>query len=269
MIQRWLGPVAKRKWGAQKMKKALLVGVGIAAMGIAPSYAADLAARPVYTKAPVVAPVYNWGGFYIGFNAGGGSSHICQNVTNSLGIPIPAAPSAGCHDATGGLVGGQIGYRWQVSNWVFGVEGQGNWADFRGNNISTVFPTDINRSRIDAFGLLTGQVGYAWNNALFYVKGGGAVTADKYDIFDLTSGALFSSARETRWGGTVGAGFEYGFAPNWSVGVEYDHLFMGNRNISFTTPGGIFDGTDRIRQDVDMGLVRVNYRWGGPVIGKY
>jgi outer membrane immunogenic protein len=26
---------------------------------------------------------------------------------------------------------------------------------------------------------------------------------------------------------------------------------------------------DNIKQDVDMGTLRVNYRWGGPVIGKY
>jgi outer membrane immunogenic protein len=26
---------------------------------------------------------------------------------------------------------------------------------------------------------------------------------------------------------------------------------------------------DRISQNVDMGLVRLNYRWGGPVIAKY
>jgi outer membrane immunogenic protein len=52
--------------------------------------------------------------------------------------------------------------------------------------------------------------------------------------------------------------------------VEYDHLFMGNRNVSFTsTPGGVFTRTDNIRQDADMGTVRVNYRWGGPVVGKY
>ena len=33
-------------------------------------------------------------------------------------------------------------------------------------------------SKIDAFGLFTGQVGYAVNNVLFYVKGGAAVTSD-------------------------------------------------------------------------------------------
>jgi outer membrane immunogenic protein len=254
------------------MKKFLLGTVGLVVLGMAaPASAADLAARP-YTKAPppMVAPIYDWTGFYIGANGGGGTSRKCWDlVTTPGGVPVfPFAPE-GCHNATGGTAGGQIGYRWQATNWVFGVEAQGNWADFRGDNVSLFFPTDRNRSRIDAFGLFTGQVGYAWNNVLFYVKGGAAVTADKHDIFEIPTGALFSSARETRWGGTVGAGLEYGFAPNWSVGIEYDHLFMGNRNITFTTPAGVFDGTDRIRQDVDMGLVRVNYRWGGPIIAKY
>ena len=254
------------------MKKFLLATVGLVALGMAaPASAADLAARP-YTKAPppVVAPIYDWSGFYIGANGGGGTSRKCWDlVTTPAGIPI-APFREGCHDATGGTAGGQIGYRWQAASWVFGLEAQGNWADFRGDNVSLFFPADRNRSRIDAFGLFTGQVGYAWNNVLFYVKGGAAVTEDKYDIFAIPSGVLLSSgARETRWGGTVGAGLEFGFAPNWSVGVEYDHLFMGNRNITFTTPTGLFDGTDRIRQDVDLVTVRVNYRFGGPVIARY
>ena len=279
MIQRWLGPVAKRKWGAQKMKKALLVGVGIAAMGIAPSYAADLAARPVYTKAPVVAPVYNWGGFYIGFNAGGGSSHICQNVTNSLGIPIPAAPSAGCHDATGALVGGQIGYRRQVTNWVFGVEAQGDWANLKGSNTSLIGTFGgfafANQTKIDAIGLFTGQVGYVWNNVLWYLKGGAAVGHNKYNGIVLTTvgafpaGTAFDQATDTRWGGAVGTGFEIGFAPHWSVAVEYDHLFMGSGSASYFTPAGGFDRTHSIKEDVDMGTVRVNYTFGGPLVAKY
>jgi len=44
-------------------------------------------------------------------------------------LPWPVAPfREGCHDATGGVVGGQIGYRWQSASWVFGVEAQGDWA---------------------------------------------------------------------------------------------------------------------------------------------
>jgi outer membrane immunogenic protein len=67
----------------------------------------------------------------------------------------------------------------------------------------------------------------------------------------------------------VGVGLEYGFAPNWSFGFEYDHLFMGARDVSFTTPGGAFDGTDRIRQDVDLFTARINYKFGGPVVARY
>ncbi len=268
------------KAGDKGMKKFLLGTVGLVALGLAPASAADLAARP-YTRAPVpmIAALYDWSGVYIGINGGGGWSRKCWDLTsNAIGAVVTTFPSPvaeGCHNATGGTVGGQIGYRWQASSWVFGLEAQGNWADFKGSNTSLFFlptlttPGFTNQSRIDAFGLFTGQIGYAWNNVLVYVKGGGAVTDDKYRTFTIPGGILADSARETRWGGTVGAGIEYAFAPNWSVGFEYDHLFMGTRNVTFTTPAGLFSATDRIRQDVDIGLVRINYRWGGPVIAKY
>ena len=100
-----------------------------------------------------------------------------------LGLRHPAAlrRAEGCHDATGGIVGGQIGYRWQAGTWVFGLEAQGDWADFSGRNTSlAVSAFTATTPSIDAFGLFTGQIGYAWNNALLYVKGGAAVTDDRY-----------------------------------------------------------------------------------------
>jgi len=247
------------------MKKLLLGVVGLVAFGVAaPAVAADLAARP-YTKAPpMIAAIYDWSGFYIGANGGGASSRKCWDINNAGG----AAVREGCHDATGAVAGGQIGYRWQSAGWVFGVEAQGDWADLKGSNASLFAPGTTNQSKVGALGLFTGQVGYAWSNVLWYVKGGAAVTDDKYKGF--IGGVQFDQASETRWGGAVGTGIEVGFAPNWSVGVEYDHLFMGNRNITFTTtPGGAVSRTDNIRQDVDMGTVRLNYRWGGPVVPKY
>ena len=246
------------------MKKFLLATVALVALA-APAAAADLAARP-YTKAPppMLPPLYDWSGFYIGVNGGWGSSRKCWDLV----VPGFGTAPEGCHDATGGTAGGQIGYRWQAGTWVFGLEGQGNWADFKGSNLSQQFLGVTNQSRIDAFGLFTGQVGYAWNNVLLYVKGGGAVVADRYRTF--FAGALASSSNDdTHWGGTVGAGLEYGFAPNWSAGIEYDHLFMQDHTATFTTPVGLFFKNDRIRQDVDLVTVRVNYKFGGPVIAKY
>jgi outer membrane immunogenic protein len=247
------------------MKRFLLGAVGLVTLGLAvPAAAADLPAR-TYTKAPAIVPVavYDWSGFYVGANGGWGSSHKCWDLTTPAGTFVLAE---GCHDATGGVAGGQVGYRWQSSAFVFGLEAQGDWADLRGSNISLFIPAFTNHSKIDAFGLFTGQVGYAWNNVLAYVKGGAAVTSDRYN--GLLGGVTFDSASETRWGGAVGVGIEVGFAPGWSVAVEYDHLFMGSRNVSFNVLG-VFDRRDNIRQDVDMGTVRVNYTFGGPVVARY
>ncbi len=154
---------------------------------------------------------------------------------------------------------------------MFGLEAQGNWADLSGTNTSLIFPLASNRSRIDAIGLFTGQIGYSWNTFLLYVKGGAAVTNDKYEGFTTLTGVVHDSTNETRWGGVVGIGGEFAFSPNWSLALEYDHLFMGTRDLTFygiTTPF-VFSRTDSIRQDVDMFTVRLNYRFGGPVIAKY
>jgi len=254
------------------MKKFWMGIAGLALLGTAgTASAADMA-----VKAPPPAPlpvIYNWSGFYIGANGGGAWSHKCWDVTNFLG-PI-AAFREGCHDASGGVVGGQIGYRWQSAGWVFGLEAQGDWADLTGSNVSLFIPNWTNNSKIQAIGLFTGQVGYAWNNFLWYVKGGAAVTDDKFRGTVTATGVLFDSVSDTRWGGVVGTGVEFGFAPNWSVALEYDHLFMGHRDVTFISagvlggiPAGAVFRTDSIRQDVDMVTARINYRfnWGGPPV---
>src|SRR5439155_561763 len=86
---------------------------------------------------------------------------------------------------------------------------------------------------------------YDWSGFYIGVNGGGASARSTWDL--------------------VGGGLEYGFAPNWSVGVEYNHIFLQDKDVSFA----LVPTTDRIRQDVDMGLVRLNYKFGGPLIGRY
>jgi outer membrane immunogenic protein len=249
------------------MKKVLLVTASLIALGAAaPAIAADLAARP-YTKAPAyVAAVYDWSGFYIGANGGWGSSRNGWDILPLAGGTFPE----GSNNANGGTIGGQVGYRWQAGTWVFGVEAQGNWADFKGSNISLFNNAFRNESKTNAFGLFTGQVGYAANNFLLYVKGGAAVTSNSYRSYNVATNALAGSTSDnTRWGGTIGVGAEYAFAPNWSVALEYDHLFMQDKTYTFTQPNGAFFANDRIRQDVDLVTARLNYKFGGPVVAKY
>lgn len=263
------------------MKNLVSAALGLAALSVAalsPASAADLAARP-YTKAPppMIAAVYDWSGFYIGINGGGGWSRKCWDTTTPVTIVgaavvvVPPGPE-GCHDASGGVVGGQLGYRWQSGAWVFGLEGQGDWSNIRGSNASIYAPFAgaSNRTKIDAIGLITGQVGYAWNNVLFYVKGGAMGVSDKYQGYVTATNVVFDRASETRYGGAVGAGIDFGITPNIVLGVDYMHGFLGSRDITFTSvTTGLLSRTDRIRQDVDLVTARLSYKFGGPVIAKY
>lgn len=252
------------------MKTLLLGTVGLIAF-VTSATAADMATRP-YTKAPAAIAMYDWSGFYIGANGGWGTSHKCWDFSNAAGAFNVAE---GCHDATGGTAGGQVGYRFQSSSIVAGIEAQGNWANFLGSNVSIPFPAVVNETRVDAFATFTGQIGYAWNNTLLYLKGGAALTSDRYRGYLTATGMQISNVvDDTRWGGLIGVGLEYGFAPNWSAGVEYTHMFMQDRFIAFTNsgtlaPAGTAYAYDRIHQDVDLITVRVNYRWGGAVVAKY
>src|SRR6185437_16936806 len=181
-------PETRERDQEMEMNKLLLVAAGAIVLGLtSQASAADLAARHYTTAPTLVSPIYNWSGFYVGINGGGGSSHNCWDFLTPAVLVPPLGPITpeGCHNSTGGTVGGQIGYRWQATNWVFGLEAQGNWADFSGSNTTFLGGNplggdNILTTKIDAFGLFTGQVGYAWNNVLAYVKGGAAVVDFKY-----------------------------------------------------------------------------------------
>ncbi len=115
------------------MKSFLLATVGLVALvGIAaPASAADMAvkARP---PAPVLAPIYDWTGFYIGANGGWGQSRNCWDFVDAWLASSSVRAAATGPEAS---FGGQIGYRWQANQWVFGVEAQGDWADLSNTRV--------------------------------------------------------------------------------------------------------------------------------------
>ena len=183
------------------MKKFLLGTIGLVALGMAaPALAADMAVKAA--PVPYVAPIYDWSGFYIGGNGGWASSRNCWSI-----VPLAGTAFAdGCNDRSGGVLGGQIGYRWQASQWVFGLEAQGDWANLTGSHISILNPAFTTGTRVNGIGLFTGQIGYAWNAALLYLKGGAAVTDNSAFINTTLGGVGIVSASATRWGGALGFG---------------------------------------------------------------
>jgi opacity protein-like surface antigen len=229
-------------------------------------------------KAPVVASIYDWNGFYVGGNVGGGISSKNWEFFDEFGTStqngLPGFAGEGTHAASGPIAGGQVGYRLQYGRAVFGVEAQGNWANLKDKNESFLSfgPFgDVNNTQINSLGIFTGQVGYTAFDTLLYVKGGAVVVKERYDVTDFATGILKSSLNDTRWGAAVGAGLEYGFTPNWIAGIDYVHGFLGTKTLNFPDliNGGLYE-TERIRQRLDLVTLRLNYKFGpGVVVAKY
>jgi outer membrane immunogenic protein len=238
------------------MKKVLLTGVALAALGCGSAFAADLPARrgaPVKAE-PMMAYGYNWSGFYVGAHGGGGWSDKCF---------VFAGTSEGCHDGDGWLAGGQVGYNIQTGQFVFGVEFSGSWADITGSHVLPAAAPDTYHSDVNSIFLLTGRVGMTFDRMLLYVTGGGAWVRDK---FEYVTGGVGESVKQNRTGWTVGGGIEFGLTPNWSLAAQYNYVDLGNKDVTF--PVNAF--TETVDQQLHLATVRLNYRFGGgPVVARY
>ena len=156
--------------------KTYLLATALVGLGSAPSIAADLAARP-YTKAPALAAVYDWTGFYIGVNAGVGLGRDrLQHDWLNTGSPYSIYTSP-----QGGFGGAQIGYNWQTGSVlgpiVFGVEADIQGAGLSDNrtNLSLAGITTTYGQKLDWFGTARGRIGIANGPVLSYVTAGYAV----------------------------------------------------------------------------------------------
>ena len=249
------------------MRKNIILGA-VAALVLGPTaaLAADL---PVKAPPPPPVVIYDWTGFYIGGSAGaslGGSQHY---------DPAGFMLTADGFRVSGGLVGGTLGYNWQVYRFVVGFEGDASWVREYGshfdNNSFSLFADPTLRSFTQENWLATvrGRAGYAVDNLLFYVTGGYAAAGVEAGIKDLATSTTIVSATSTRSGWTGGGGIEWGFLPNWSAKFEW--LFVKYQDKGFVTALG--DGP-RSAVTLDDNVVRfgINYRfggYGGPVVARY
>ena len=242
------------------MKKFLLTTVAFVALGATGSaLAADLSARAPYTKAPVyAAPLYNWTGFYIGGHLGGAFSG-----NNNFGGLTTG------NNGDGRFLGGlQVGADYQFApNWVIGAEGQYSW--LANNNGGIIFPGNLtytNNQR--ALASVTGRIGYTWGPALLYVKGGYAYSDNNESLVGAAGPVAFGFSGGHRDGYTVGAGFEYMFAQNWSGKIEYQYYNFGNS--SFVAPAALVPfGNFRTDDHVIKAGLNYRFNFGGPVVAKY
>jgi outer membrane immunogenic protein len=238
------------------MKKILLAGTALLTVVSGSAMAADLsrppAPAPVYTKAPM-APLFTWTGCYIGGNAGG--LWVKKDWTSA-----PATAGTSSVSISNWLAGGQVGCNYQVSTWVFGVQGDYDWTNATASAADTFFVL-TDQTKVKSLASVTGRIGYAWDRFLAYAKGGGAWESDEYTIFGTgIGGPINASATETRTGWTIGGGGEYAFT-NWLTGfVEYDYYNFGTRSNTFA---GTFATTVNIKETKSVVKGGLNFKFGG------
>ncbi|MBB6168009.1 outer membrane protein [Chelatococcus composti] len=201
------------------MKKILLAGVaaaGLIASGAA-AFAADLPSRNVAPVAPApVLPIFTWTGFYAGVNAGYGWGEFSK------------AP--GFDDPDGFVGGAQIGYNYQIGQFVVGLETDIQYSDLSGKTRPVTFAdgnVGVGRGEVEYFGTVRGRIGAAFDRALIYVTGGLAYGETKFRGLDTTAGLSFSKSKTTA-GWTIGGGLEYAFTDNITAKAEYLYVDLGD-----------------------------------------
>ncbi|UGY00211.1 outer membrane protein [Bradyrhizobium quebecense] len=237
--------------------------------------AADLPERS-WTKAPpLVAPAFNWSGFYAGVNVGGGW-YDGGNITTSSNITSLIAPGNIIHvpvsdgSQSGVTAGGLLGYNYQLDRIVLGVEADFNYADLKssrgGSTVVTFFhsPTESfnfqSTSNIDWFGTVRGRIGFVpTERLLIYGTGGLAYGEVRTHI---ANSEVFSNGFSRLWlgdnsdvrvGWTAGGGLEYAFTNNWTLRGEYLYVDLGSSGATAT-----FQGTDPLQSQIRYNASREN-----------
>jgi len=234
----------------------LLAGTAAIALAASAASAADLPIRSA-PPAPMIAavPLFTWTGFYVGVNAGYGWQGSDDNsifVPAGTFVTAPAASGVvtfGDNEGDGFVGGGQIGYNYQIGQFVVGLEADLQYADLGGDNGTAFVPAGFPASFVPAgtagglewLGTVRARFGVAFDRALIYATGGFA-----YGGGDDNNGfnGFVNDNDDVRTGWVVGAGVEYAFTNNVTLGLEGLWVNLnGDNNGTFigteTTPAGV------------------------------
>jgi len=205
------------------MRTLVLATASALAISLAGSaMAADLV---IEEPAPVVVPVMDWTGPYIGVHAGWGTGTIDWNW-----VDFP--DNTFDFDVSGWLVGLQAGYNWQMDGgFVFGLEGDITWNNFEGDDDD--IDDDAFDPSIDWSGSLRGRAGFGFDTVLIYGTAGLAFASHEIDAFD---DFAWNNDSNTHVGWTVGVGAEVLVTDNMSVRGEYRFSSFSDENFDIFDP---------------------------------
>jgi outer membrane immunogenic protein len=245
-LQKREGCVVKRIFGLSVIIGAMLVS-SISAQ------AADLPQAPP-PQAPVAyipaqIPLYNWSGVYLGINGGWGFGTAKWTVAGF------GASSA--HD-NGGVIGGTLGFNYQINALVIGVEGDADFSGINGNVSGNICSVGGNcQSGNNWLSTLRGRIGFAADRVLFYGTAGGV-----FGNVQITQSGTTNTHTQAGW--TAGLGMEVALAQNWTAKIEYLYANLGTGSVTCTTAcAGLGLGAVPVSVGLTDNLIRVgvNYKF--------
>ena len=228
-------------------KFAAALAAATISIACSPATAADMPARmPV--KAPVVVQsAYNWSGFYVGVHAG----YAWGEFTSASDPTID-------HEPTGGLFGGQVGYNWQVNQFVFGLEADLAYSTISGDDTSTFGAFTINGDhKMKYLGTVRARAGLAYDRYLFYVTGGFAYSkvVGNLNVVGVISGSDTLNLK----GWTAGGGIEVGLTQNVTARLEYLYVDFNEATSSMNLG---FPFSDQVDKNINVVRFALNYKFG-------
>jgi outer membrane immunogenic protein len=223
----------------RRFVQSSFAAVAMLAAAVLSAQAADL--PPAYKAAPVVAPVYNWTGFYL--SAGGGYGMWSADTTTIE--PLTGACDLCVTQTQGGrgyfaTVGGGFDYQF-TDHIVAGVLADADFSNIKGTiqDQTPFFAGTIKEKWSWAAGA---RVGWLVVPALLsYVNGGYTQTHfDGATMVDTITGLStpFTTPSFSRGGWFMGGGVESNFAPGWFWKTEYRYADYGTTNLTDSVPGG-------------------------------
>ncbi|MCO4318299.1 porin family protein [Phyllobacterium sp. 21LDTY02-6] len=210
------------------MRNISAIGLFFSALALSGSALAADAVIETAPEAVLADPGFSWTGFYAGVNAGYGFGGDDEVGVRSGGVYLG---NIGTIEQSGFIGGGQIGYNYQINNWVIGLE-----ADFQGAGLEDSTAGSVDgigveaESSIDWFGTLRPRVGYAWDRTLIYGTGGLAYGRVNYKA--AVEGDTFLDQDKTRAGWVAGAGIEHAFTDHLTAKLEYQYVNFGKYTVS-------------------------------------
>jgi|HigsolmetaAR204D_1030405.scaffolds.fasta_scaffold19631_1 outer membrane immunogenic protein len=265
-------------WGLPM--RALRTSISILALAIAgPALAADLPSRHVAPAAPAVAPIFTWTGFYAGVNIGGawehGSLHVRDEDTLQS-INLGAALGLRESDSGGFTGGAQIGYNYQIGQFVLGAEADFNYINVNRRIAGTVVDHEgdggsvFAKATVNWYGTVRARLGFTpTERLLVYATGGLAYGQVKHRMSvadDIGEDSWAGRGNHTQWGWTLGAGLEYAITNNLTLRGEYLYVDLGDKNtrLGYTgTDAALAGDTLTLKSDTQFSVVRagLNYKF--------